>query len=186
MNLPFHNHDTHHEDIQVEMHLPRVALEIAEGESARKFRPIEGPALLIGSAADSDLVLADPSFPAAHSYLLRTIEGVALVYLGRGPQVYIAGQPVRRRYLANGDLVQMGPFQFKIHVQWATAPVTPQPSSTKLRDMFDIGPGEFNLVTVSDDDNVSKVNVRRPSVGLLRQGTVPRPWLHRSRFRFAS
>ena len=96
--------------------LPQVTLEILRGRAKRRIRAVTGPAFLIGAARDSDLVLGDPRFPEAHSYLLLEPDGVALRWLGFGPEIFVNGQEVRRARLGDGDLLTTGPYEFRIAV----------------------------------------------------------------------
>jgi hypothetical protein len=80
-------------------------------------RPVGGPAFLIGAAGDSDLVLGDAKFPEAHSYLLVSAEGVAVRWLGFGPTLTVNGRQVTdRALLSDGDLLQTGPYEFRISI----------------------------------------------------------------------
>jgi len=121
--------------------LPRVTLEILRGRAKRRIRQVTGPAFLIGSAGDSDLVLGDPRFPEAHCYLLLEPDGVALRWLGFGPEVQVNGQQVRRARLLDGDLLATGPYEFRIAVGGADSensgcrgPATAKPRSQAAKE----------------------------------------------------
>jgi hypothetical protein len=113
--------------------LPEVELEILRGRARRRFRPVEGPAFLIGTALDSDLVLGDPQFPDAHSYILVSAEGVGVRWLGVGPALSIDGHRVLdRAMLRNGDLLETGPYQFRVIIRERKRGSRPARSSKPL------------------------------------------------------
>lgn len=97
--------------------LPQVTLEIVRGRARQRIRPIVRPAFLIGSAADSDLMLASEQFPTAHCYLLLNPEGVGLRWLGFAPEVLVNDRPVERAELQDGDLLRTGPYEFRIRIR---------------------------------------------------------------------
>jgi predicted component of type VI protein secretion system len=96
--------------------LPDVSLEILRGRARQRVRVVAGPAFLIGSAGDSDLVLGDPQFPEAHCYLLLSPEDVALRWLGIGPEVFVNDRPVRKTRLADGDVLRTGTYEFRVGI----------------------------------------------------------------------
>lgn len=98
--------------------LPTVQLEIARGRAQQKCREVRGTAFLIGTAADCDLVLADPRFDELHSYLFITPTGVTIRQLGEGPALTVDGQAVRFATLDQGSLIEMGPYAFRVQVRW--------------------------------------------------------------------
>jgi pSer/pThr/pTyr-binding forkhead associated (FHA) protein len=97
--------------------LPRVELEILRGRTKNKIRRIDVPVFLIGSAPDCDLVLADDEFPEVHTYLYVTKTGVSVRRLGEGPQLCINGQEVQNAVVQSGERVQLGKYEFTLHVQ---------------------------------------------------------------------
>jgi pSer/pThr/pTyr-binding forkhead associated (FHA) protein len=97
--------------------LPQVTLEIIRGRARQRIRPIVRPAFLIGSAADSDLMLGSQQFPTAHCYLLLNPEGVGLRWLGFAPEVLVNDRPVEKAELQDGDLLRTGPYEFRIRIR---------------------------------------------------------------------
>ncbi|MCA9247231.1 MAG: FHA domain-containing protein [Planctomycetales bacterium] len=94
----------------------RVALEILRGRAVRRMRPIDGPASLIGSAPDCDLVLGDARFPEVHSYVRVTDGQVTIRHLGFSPDLLVNGQPATLAILRDGDVIQMGPYYFGVRI----------------------------------------------------------------------
>jgi pSer/pThr/pTyr-binding forkhead associated (FHA) protein len=96
--------------------LPQVALEILRGSARHRLRQVRTPVFLIGAAADCDLVLGDPLFPAVHTYLYVRNDGVSLRYLGEGPDLCVNGRRIESTPVGHGDLLQMGSYEFRLHV----------------------------------------------------------------------
>ena len=75
------------------------------------------PAFLIGSAADSDLMLGAEQFPTAHCYLMLNPEGVGLRWLGFAPEMRVNDRPVEKAALQDGDILRTGPYEFRIRIR---------------------------------------------------------------------
>ena len=101
--------------------LPTVQLEITRGRAQRKSREVRGTTFLIGTAADCDLVLADPRFDELHSYLYVTPGGITIRQLGEGPALTVDGQTVRWATLDEGSTIEMGPYTFRLQVRWPSS-----------------------------------------------------------------
>ncbi len=97
--------------------LPQVTLEIIRGRARQRIRPIVRPAFLIGSAADSDLMLGAEQFPSAHCYLMLNPEGVGLRWLGFAPEVRVNDLAVEKADLQDGDMLRTGPYEFRIRIR---------------------------------------------------------------------
>jgi hypothetical protein len=97
--------------------LPQVTLEIIRGRARQRIRPIVRPAFLIGSAADSDLMLGSEQFPTAHCYLLLNPEGVGLRWLGFAPEMLVNDRAVEKADLQDGDILRTGPYEFRIRIR---------------------------------------------------------------------
>ena len=100
--------------------LPQVTLEILRGNANRKLRHVHSPVFLIGSAADCDLVLGDPLFPAVHTYLYVRKDGVSVRHIGAGPDLCVNGQRVETFAVHSGDVLGLGAFEFLLHVHGRT------------------------------------------------------------------
>ena len=97
--------------------LPEVGLEILRGKAARRIREVNPPVFLIGAAEDCDLVLGDLRFPEAYAYLYVTIRGVSVRFLGAGPELYVNGELTEAALLVDGDILELGAYQFQLHIQ---------------------------------------------------------------------
>lgn len=96
---------------------PKVELEIVRGKARHTRRHVVGKVFLIGSACDCDLVLGDEQFPDAYAYLFVQPDGVTVRHLGSGPAVTVDGQPVQARQLQNGELLECGPYAFRVSIR---------------------------------------------------------------------
>ncbi|HTN74102.1 MAG TPA: FHA domain-containing protein [Pirellulaceae bacterium] len=96
--------------------VPKVSLEIVRGSAHNRLRPIKPPVFLIGSAGDCDLVLGDKHFPEVHTYLYVTSAGISVRHIGEGPELTINGIAVETGRVNDGDRLQMGPYEFVLHV----------------------------------------------------------------------
>ena len=94
-----------------------VELEIVRGHARQRRRPVNVPAYLIGRAEDCDLVIGDPCFPEAFAYLLVRGPQLLLRHLGFAPELRVNGLAVTQVPLDDGDLLQAGPYEFRIHIQ---------------------------------------------------------------------
>ena len=96
--------------------LPQVELEITRGAARQRKRRVNGPAFLIGRAHDSDLVLGDPQFPEAHSYILIDPQGVTIRHMGDDPPLLVNDEQVSTRALRDGDTISTGRYEFLVRI----------------------------------------------------------------------
>ncbi len=97
--------------------LPQVGLEIVRGKASHRIREVSPPVFLIGTAEDCDLVLGDLRFPEAYAYMYVTIRGVSVRHLGDGPELYVNGELTETALLADGDILELGAYEFQLHIQ---------------------------------------------------------------------
>jgi hypothetical protein len=93
-----------------------VELVIIHGRANQLVRRVRVPVFLIGSHRECDLVLGDARFPAVHSYLYVTRQGVRLRHLGAPPAVRVDGRVVDVAMLVTGNVIDLAPFQFQIRI----------------------------------------------------------------------
>lgn len=101
--------------------LPSIVLEITRGRAKHRRREVLAAAFLIGAADDCDLVLGDPRFPEVHSYLFVRTQGVTIRQLGLGPALVVGGRTVTCAALDDLDTLEMGPYEFRVLIQWPQA-----------------------------------------------------------------
>ena len=114
--------------------IPRLVLEVCSGKTSFPRRPVVGPEFLIGAGKECDLRLGGKDFPVLHSRIRILDEGVRLDVLAPAPTVAVNGNPSRGEWLRDGDLLQIGLFQFLVrmpHLAPAESKET-QPEATCL------------------------------------------------------
>lgn len=94
-------------------------LEIVRGQARQLFRPIAGPVFMIGTAEDSDLVLADEAFPETYLYLyIKTDadlnETVSVRRFGVGPALLIDEVETDIAELPIGSVLEFGDYAFRL------------------------------------------------------------------------
>lgn len=104
-----------------------VELEIVRGAARHTRRKVTGKVFLIGSACDCDLVLGDEQFPEAYAYLFLQDGEVTVRHLGSGPAVMVDGERVQARRLQDGDVLECGPYAFRLVIR------QPEPRGRKDR-----------------------------------------------------
>ncbi len=102
-------------------------LEIVRGQAQQMFRPITGPVFMIGTAVDSDLVLADETFPETYLYLYiktdeQLNETVSVRRFGVGPELRIDEVELDVAELPLGSLLEFGAYAFRLTQRNASQP----------------------------------------------------------------
>ena len=94
----------------------RVDLEIVRGQAQQLRRPAAGPAFLIGSSCECDLVLSAAQFAEVYACLVVRSSIVTVRQVGEGPPILIKGRPAADGKLRDGDRLVAGPFEFIVHI----------------------------------------------------------------------
>jgi pSer/pThr/pTyr-binding forkhead associated (FHA) protein len=94
----------------------RVDLEIVRGQAQQRRRPVAGPAFLIGSSCECDLVLSAAQFAEVYACLVVRPSSVTVRQVGEGPAILINGRPTADAKLRDGDRLVAGPFEFIVHI----------------------------------------------------------------------
>ncbi len=102
--------------------VPNVTLEVVRGTAKRLMRKVESPVFLIGSASDCDLVLGDKGFPEVHTYLFLNESGVTVRRIAPEPEVRINEVQCETGELGDGDLLRLGPYEFRVHISPSNDP----------------------------------------------------------------
>ena len=138
MQPPFDRHDRHHSPGPHFCTLaPGLELEITRGLARHRIRPVQVRIFLIGTAGDCDLVLGDTQFPHLHAYILRTPRNASICWLRQGPEVLVNNQAVSDlTWLADGDVITTGPYEFKVHLTWPSDMLPSGPVATPRYDVI--------------------------------------------------
>jgi hypothetical protein len=115
-----HTQDSTHGGPKSVSTLPQVTLEITRGRAKQRTRQVRGQAFLIGSAADSDLVLGDARFDELYGYVMLRPEQVTIRRLGVGPELCVRDEVAGAAMLEHGDRLRLGPFEFRVGIEWKT------------------------------------------------------------------
>ena len=142
--------------------LPKVRLEICRGRARNKHREVTQPVFLIGTAQDCDLVLSDPQYPESYAYLFLNEEDVSIRYLDVGPELMVEGQPVQSAQLRDGERIQTGPYEFRIHID--------RPVKTPLAGAaMQSGPNMSNAEEDSDATGLAEVRQLLADVDIRKE-----------------
>ncbi len=94
----------------------RVELEIVRGHTQQRRRPVAGPAFLMGTSCECDLVLNAAQFSEVYACFVVLPSQVAVRQVGDGPEIFINSQPASNAGLRDGDRIVAGPFEFIVHI----------------------------------------------------------------------
>lgn len=157
-----------------------ATLGLSRGNSARSFKVFaEGQTVVVGAAADCDIVLEDWLIAARH---------FAVTYLGSGFQIQVLdylvavlvnGRAVQTQRVHHRDVITVGHFEFALTVERSQLS-EPRVSAPPIRRTSDVSPipvegparnraSERNLSSDSDFFNPSASIVRVGETILLRE-----------------
>lgn len=102
---------THRRDVNL-AHQP--ALVPMFGGQDKKPRPLDRDVITIGRARACDIGLEAPEVSTLHCLVYRSPEGFRVRDCASRTGVRINGEPPRNHVLANGDVLQIGPFSFSV------------------------------------------------------------------------
>ena len=84
-----------------------ASLVLVQGGQPIRSWPLAAPELTIGRAEQSDIPLADPGVSRNHARVVREGDDFIVEDLRSTNGTEVNGQPIRRRRLANGDLLKL-------------------------------------------------------------------------------
>jgi FHA domain-containing protein len=84
-----------------------ASLILVQGGQPIRTWPLAAPELTIGRAEQSDISLADPGVSRNHARVVREGDDFIVEDLRSTNGTEVNGQPIRRRRLANGDLLKL-------------------------------------------------------------------------------
>jgi Inner membrane component of T3SS, cytoplasmic domain len=99
-------------------------LVVQNGRHAGTRRPLRSPLTLIGRTSECDVRLVSDAVAALHCALFPTAAGIVLRDLGSGTKVN--DEPVETGLLQDGDILSVGPFQFRIRWEASSDSVLPE------------------------------------------------------------
>jgi hypothetical protein len=84
-----------------------ASLVLVQGGQPIRSWPLAGAELTIGRAEQSDIPLADPGVSRSHARVVREGDDFIVEDLRSTNGTEVNGQPIRRRRLANGDMLKL-------------------------------------------------------------------------------
>src|SRR5215472_2015374 len=98
-------------------------LVVQNGRHAGTRRPLSAPLTLLGQAAGCDIRLNAEAVHSLHCALFQSPAGLVLRDLGSPAGTLVNDQRVGSYLLREGDILTVGPFQFRVHCPESQAPV---------------------------------------------------------------
>src|SRR5262249_17784245 len=103
-------------------------LVVQNGRFAGTCRLLSASLNLIGRSPGCEIRLNVDDVAPLHCAILQTPGGLVLRDLDSGPGTFVNGQRVTACLLADGDLLRVGPFEFRVHWQSPGGGASPCPS----------------------------------------------------------
>ncbi|MEX0728211.1 MAG: FHA domain-containing protein, partial [Planctomycetaceae bacterium] len=100
-------------------------LEVSRGRTVFRRRPITNKSFLIGSGEHCDLQLGGPEIPLLFAIIQADGERLTVRSLENEPDLKVNGQAVTSAVLSDGDLIEIGLFQFVARKQEVPDPAMP-------------------------------------------------------------
>ena len=108
--------------------LPDVQLEVRQGRTRSAAYTLNDVDFLIGSVPGCDLRVPPMEAPAVLCLFARHAGGVSLRKLAPTQSILVNGRSASHLDLADGDRVQLGTIDIRVHVAAALAPAVPSPN----------------------------------------------------------
>ncbi|MSQ96525.1 MAG: FHA domain-containing protein [Gemmataceae bacterium] len=108
-------------------------LVLQNGRQAGTRRPLGAPATFIGRNQGCDIRLNVDGVDPLHCVLIPSPDGVHLRDLNSGTGTHVNGEPVESVLLRAGDLLRVGPFEFRVELP----ALTPQLDDLPIEDYRD-------------------------------------------------
>lgn len=101
------------------------ALVVTFGTTARKRRILEKPTSLLGRGKGCDIRLDAVEISTVHCVITHTACGLAIRDCDSRVGTLVNDQPVKEGTLSHGDILQLGPFSFRVHIPKGWPPTLP-------------------------------------------------------------
>lgn len=113
-----------------------IQVEVAIRDKSLATHHFHSDELLIGRAANADIVLDNPGVSRRHATILHSSEGLVIRDLGSGNGTFVNGEPIAQRLLEPGDRVGLSKFSLTVALVAAaenagtasSSPPSPAPS----------------------------------------------------------
>jgi chromosome segregation ATPase len=94
----------------------KPGLVLLYGNTSKKYRYLDRDVLVIGRARGCDMGLDAPDVSSLHCVISRAGTGFAIRDCQSRSGTKINGNPIREAVLHDGDLLQLGPFSFRVNL----------------------------------------------------------------------
>jgi pSer/pThr/pTyr-binding forkhead associated (FHA) protein len=101
------------------------ALVVTFGTTARKRRVLEKSTSLLGRGKGCDIRLDSVEISTVHCVITHTACGLAIRDCDSRVGTLVNDQPVKEGTLSHGDVLQLGPFSFRVHIPKGWPPTLP-------------------------------------------------------------
>ena len=91
-------------------------LEIQHGKTGYPSRPIESERFLIGAGSICDLQLGSDDIPLLHTAIIQEESQLIAESFVSYPKLIVNGEITRSMPLQDGDMLEIGPFKFKLSI----------------------------------------------------------------------
>jgi Inner membrane component of T3SS, cytoplasmic domain len=97
--------------------MPYLVLEVTNGQTEHRLRPVLHKRYLIGSGKNCHLQIGEENFPPLHSIILNGPEGAEIELIASSSELIINGEKTESVVLTQDDEVQIGQIKFNVHQQ---------------------------------------------------------------------
>ena len=94
----------------------QYSLEITKGKTEFPIRPLQDNRLTIGAGSCCGLQLAGHDMPILHTVIQIDNQDVMIKAISPQPKLLLNGTPIHGSTLSDGDLITIGPIEFKFHL----------------------------------------------------------------------
>ncbi len=123
--------------------MPYLVLEVTNGQTEHRLRPVLHKRYLIGSGTNCHLQIGEENFPPLHSIILNGPEGAEIELITSGSELIINGEKTESAILTQGDEVQIGQIKFNVHQQESIGELM-APSQNISQKQVEINPVKTN------------------------------------------
>jgi pSer/pThr/pTyr-binding forkhead associated (FHA) protein len=102
------------------------SLVVLHGSAANKVRPIDQDVLTVGRARGADIGLDAPDVSSLHCVIWRGATGYLIRDCGSRAGTRVNGDVIRESLLHDGDVLQIGPFSFRVQMPAGAFPLAPR------------------------------------------------------------
>lgn len=108
-----------------------LILEVLQGRTQFRDRPVTSSRFLIGSGPACDLRLGGSEIPPVHSLIVVEHEGIVIEAMAPAPALIHNGRPTTSATLQDGDSIRIGALEFRAHVT-GRMPQLSEPASAPI------------------------------------------------------